>query len=141
VEPPPGEVAAGRQQRLHRRRGRHAAIQVGQRIHDAFAGPAGLTLEEYMTRLINGRMDIVEPAGSTLQSLVAWAHGCAASRRHNRRPDRFPELIVWLRDVKRDMPPGRVRLYLRRHVGDHHAAIHHFLSHVAELAAQSAPGH
>jgi len=34
----------------------HVAVRVGERIYDAFTGPAGLVVKDYLARLINGRM-------------------------------------------------------------------------------------
>ena len=36
--------------------GSHVAVQLSGRIYDAFTGPAGLATQDYLARLINGRM-------------------------------------------------------------------------------------
>jgi len=74
---------------------------------------------------------------STLQALAAWMDGYAAARSYNRRPDRFARFIEWLRDVKGDMPGNWIDVYLQGFAGDQHQAVHRFLGHVVEFAAQS----
>lgn len=36
--------------------GFHIAVKVGERVYDAFTGAAGLKMQEYLARLVNGRL-------------------------------------------------------------------------------------
>lgn len=101
--------------------------------------PVGLmqALLEVRAQLLAGRpIWFFTNGGETAEHFMAFIEGFVRCMDLNRIPDDgFEAFLVWLRDVKRELPPeGWASKYLKDCGGDHLRAILKYLDLLAEYA-------